>query len=111
MFPYKSFPVLGAVAGWNAGDVGPSPNNLERQYEFQYELDGSGELYLDNRLVIDREKGDKGSVDLSAGAHPLRLAFCGKGGATISLVEPDGKRRELVPQDLQPKPPKAEASK
>ena len=76
------------------------------RYEFQYGVDGQGELYVDNRLVIDREKADKGAIELGAGSHPLRFTFCGKGGATIILVDPQGKRRELVPQDLQPMEPK-----
>lgn len=81
------------------------------QYEFQYEAGGLGELYIDNKFVVDREKSDKGAVGLSPGAHPIRFTSCGKGGLTINLVDPEGKRRELVPQDLQPKPAKVEGSK
>jgi len=70
----------------------------------QYEFSGAGELYLDNHLVLDGGKSEKGVVVLGAGAHPLRLSFCGKNGPAINLVDPAGKRRELSAEDLQPEP-------
>ena len=76
-----------------------------------YEFSGPGELQLDNQLVFDGEKSDKGALSLSAGAHALRFAFCGKGGPTIFLVDPAGQRRELSPEDLQPGPVKTDAPK
>jgi len=72
-------------------------------YEVQYDGDGQGELYLDGKLVVARAKANKGTVELTAGAHALRLTFLGKGGCSVQFLDPKNNRHELGPLDLRPK--------
>lgn len=81
------------------------------KYELQYEAGAVGELFIDGKLMIDRAKADKGTVELTAGAHPIRLTFLGRGGATIYIWDAQKNRHEMGPQDLQPKPARREAPK
>jgi hypothetical protein len=69
----------------------------------------SGRLVIDGTQVFvgngsnENREGPTGSIDLTAGDHPFEFEFCSgdaNAGYWISMIQPDGLRRNLDPESI-----------